>query len=75
MAVYATRVMRTDIVVNTIKKYTSFDATKDMPESLEDACVLWLNKISRTVLKCIDIECDQYAKQVILFKHATRTKC
>lgn len=36
-----------------------------MPTNIETTCVLWLNKIMKTVLNCVDNECDSYAKQVI----------
>lgn len=34
-----------------------------MPNSLETTCVLWLNKIMKTILDCVEYECELYMKQ------------
>ncbi len=39
-----------------------------MPSNLETTCSLWLNKIVRCVLECIESECDLYAKQSSLVR-------
>ena len=36
----------------------------ETPTSLEGTCILWLNKVMRSVLDCVQAECEQYAKQV-----------
>ncbi len=64
MKAYAVRAIRIETTVNAVKKYTSFDPSTEMPTDLETTCILWLNKVTHTVLSCINIECELYAKQV-----------
>lgn len=65
MTAYATRAMKLENVVCSIRKYTKFSASNDLPTNLESICLFWLNKITQTFLYIIDSECESYSKQVI----------
>ena len=49
-----------------IRKFSSFNPSTENPNSLEDLCKLWLNKIVRTVLDLVQSECEAYSKQLSL---------
>lgn len=68
MLAFSIKKMRLDSVINSIKKYTKYSPSVDLPNNIETTCILWLNKITKTVLNCIDNECDSYAKQLNMAK-------
>jgi calmodulin-regulated spectrin-associated protein len=69
MIVYASRAMRLDSVLESIKKYTNtFDPAHEMPDSCETNCVLWLNKVMQSVLCKVECECELFSKQSTLVR-------
>lgn len=66
MIAFSKRAMKLEQVVNSIRKYTRFNASSELPIDLETTCLFWLNKITQVFLYTIDSECDSYSKQVSL---------
>ena len=51
MTAYTTQVVSIQHVVQTVKNYGSFNASRELPFDLEDALLLWVNKVCHYAVK------------------------
>lgn len=51
MTAQMTKIVSIEHVVHTVKKYGSFNASKELPFDLEDALLLWVNKVCHFAVK------------------------
>ena len=66
MIAHTLKSMPVESVVKCVKKYASLDAERDVCADLESTCKLWVNKVTESVLACVDGECESYARQLKL---------
>ena len=48
MMAYAVEMMSVEKVVSSVKRFSNFSASKELPYDLEDAMIFWINKVIDT---------------------------
>jgi calmodulin-regulated spectrin-associated protein len=67
MMAYAMLTLKLENVVSAVKKYTSFNASSDLPVDLESTCFLWMAKIAQVFNETVKMEANLLDSQVAFF--------
>lgn len=53
MMAYTVEMISIEKVVASVKRFSTFSASKELPYDLEDAMVFWINKVSACLALCL----------------------
>ncbi|XP_072228129.1 calmodulin-regulated spectrin-associated protein 1a isoform X2 [Leuresthes tenuis] len=57
MMAYAVEMMSVESVVSSVKRFSNFSASKELPYDLEDAMIFWINKVNIKMRELTEKEC------------------
>lgn len=57
MMAYTVEMISIEKVVASVKRFSTFSASKELPYDLEDAMVFWINKVSARLALCLIESC------------------
>lgn len=60
MMAYTVEMISIEKVVASVKRFSTFSASKELPYDLEDAMVFWINKVEFTS-RCVSVPYGQFS--------------
>lgn len=64
MMAYTVEMISIEKVVASVKRFSTFSASKELPYDLEDAMVFWINKVSACSALCLIESCLLLAPRI-----------